>query len=108
MFVTLRIVAVPEHLRGYLSRFLVECGTGLYVGNISPRVADALWDRAIEAANEGEVVMVSSAPSLEQGFNVKLHQASSRETTDLDGFTLIRFNYAIETEVISEVLEQNP
>ena len=99
MFATLRIVAVPDHLRGYLSRFLVECGTGLYVGNVSPRVAEALWERAIEAALEGEVVMVLSNPLAEQGFHVRLHQTAGRETADLDGFNLIRSTY---TEEISE------
>ncbi len=106
MFATLRIVAVPEHLRGYLSRFLVECGTGLYVGNISPRVADALWKRAIEAAVEGEVVMVTSAPSIEQGFHVRLHQAAGRATTDLDGFTLIRSTFSSELVKNGESSEQ--
>ena len=79
MFTTLRIVAVPDHLRGYLSRFLVECGTGLYVGNISPRVAESLWKRAIEAGLEGEIVMVTSNPSTEQGFHVRLHQAAGKK-----------------------------
>lgn len=108
MFTTLRIVAVPDHLRGYLSRFLVECGTGLYVGNVSPRVADALWNRAIEAALEGEVVMVTSDPSTEQGFDVRLHQSTGRETTDLDGFGLIRSTYGGETPENGKSTEHNP
>ncbi len=108
MFATLRLVAVPDHLRGYLSRFLIECGTGLYVGNISPRVAEALWKRAIEAAVEGEVVMVTSAPSIEQGFHIRLHQAAGRETTDLDGFNLIKSTFTIETPNNTRSPEQNP
>ena len=90
MFVTLRMVAVPDHLRGYLSRFLIECGTGLYVGNISPRVVEGLWKRATDAALDGEVIMVTSSPATEQGFQVRLHQAIGLEVTDRDGLTLIK------------------
>lgn len=90
MFTTLRITAVPDHLRGYLSRFLVEYGTGLYVGNVSKRVAESLWAKAVDAAAEGEVVMVTSSPRSEQGFNVQLHQARGKDLIDLDGVTLIR------------------
>jgi CRISPR-associated protein Cas2 len=90
MFTTLRITAVPDHLRGYLSRFLVEYGTGLYVGNVSKRVAESLWVKAVDAAAEGEVVMITSAPQTEQGFSVQLHQARGKDIVDLDGFSLMR------------------
>ena len=108
MFATLRIVAVSDHLRGYLSRFLVECGTGLYVGNVSPRVADALWTRAIEAALEGEIVMVTSNPSSEQGFRVRLHQITGKETADLDGYSLIKSSYSKEISETDKFSGQNP
>jgi CRISPR-associated protein Cas2 len=90
MFATLRITGVPEHLRGYLSRFLVEYGTGMYVGNVSKRVAESLWARAVDAAADGEVVMVTSAPQTEQGFRVQLHQARGKEVIDFDGISLMR------------------
>ncbi|TFD45942.1 type I-E CRISPR-associated endoribonuclease Cas2 [Cryobacterium frigoriphilum] len=90
MFTTLRITAVPDHLRGYLSRFLVEYGTGMYVGNVSKRVAESLWAKAVDAAADGEVVMVTSAPQTEQGFRVQLHQARGKDVIDFDGFSLMR------------------
>lgn len=93
MFATLRMIAVPDHLHGYLSRFLIECGTGLYVGNISPRVVEGLWKRATDAALDGEVIMVTSSPATEQGFQVRLHQTTGREVTDRDGLTLIKSTY---------------
>ena len=90
MFVTLRITAVPDHLRGYISRFLVEYGTGLYVGNVSRRISDSLWARVTEAAGEGEIVLVTSDATNEQGFKVRLHQGRGKEVLDLDGFELLR------------------
>lgn len=90
MFATLRITAVPEHLRGYISRFLVEYGTGLYVGNISRRVADSLWTKVVEAAGDGEIVLVTSSAQKEQGFQVQLHQGRGKEVLDMDGYELLR------------------
>ncbi len=90
MFATLRITAVPEHLRGYISRFLVEYGTGLYVGNISRRVVDALWIKIIEAAGDGEIVLITSSAKNEQGFQVQLHQGRGKEVLDMDGYELLR------------------
>jgi CRISPR-associated protein Cas2 len=85
---------VPDHLRGYLSRFLVECGTGLYVGNVSPRVVEALWTRSVEAAAGGEVVLVTSDPASEQGYSVRIHQSPGRVTADFDGLQLVQSRYS--------------
>lgn len=89
MFVVLKITAVPDHLHGYLSRFLVDYGTGMYVGNVSKRVAAVLWSKTVEASVDGEVVLVTSAPETEQGFQVQLHQARGKEIIDFDGFQLM-------------------
>ncbi|MBK5237782.1 MAG: type I-E CRISPR-associated endoribonuclease Cas2 [Actinomycetales bacterium] len=104
MFITLRIVAVPEHLRGYVSRFLIECGTGFYVGNVSSRVVEALWVRAIEAAGDGEVIMVTSNQDTEQGFSVRLHQVGGRRVVEFDGMELVRSKY---NDGSSEYLENS-
>ena len=89
MFTVLRITAVPDHLRGFISRTLIECGTGLYVGNISARVASTLWERATTAATTGEIIMISSTAKNEQGFEIRLHQTATKKTICLDGLQLI-------------------
>ena len=38
----------PPSLRGDLSKWLCEINTGVYVGNVSSRVRDAIWDRVCE------------------------------------------------------------
>lgn len=90
MFTVIRITAVPEHLRGYLSRFVVEYGTGMYIGNVSKRVAESLWDKTVQAAGEGEVIMVTSSRTTEQGFQVRLHQTKGKDIEDFDGLQLLR------------------
>ena len=37
----------PPKLRGDLSKWLCEINTGVYVGNVSSRVRDALWERGV-------------------------------------------------------------
>jgi CRISPR-associated protein Cas2 len=105
MLVTLRMIAVPDHLHGYLSRFLIECSTGFYVGNISPRVVEGLWKRATDAALDGEVIMVTSSPATEQGFQVRLHQISGRELIDQDGLILIKTTHTAQPSKSSYSLQ---
>ena len=41
----------PSKLRGDLSKWLCEINTNVYVGQISARVRDALWDKICENIN---------------------------------------------------------
>ncbi|MGV3016738.1 type I-E CRISPR-associated endoribonuclease Cas2e [Rothia sp. 88186D007BW] len=88
MFIVLSATAIPEHLRGYLSRFLSEASTGLYVGNVSKRVRENLWARCVLAAKEGSFTMVTSDRQSEQGFTIQSVGAQSRPVIELDGLSL--------------------
>lgn len=88
MFVVLSASAVPEHLRGYLSRFLSEVAVGLYVGNVSKKVRENLWERCTLAAKEGSFTMITSDRQAEQGFTVRSIGEQSRPILDFDGVLL--------------------
>lgn len=88
MFVVLSATAIPEHLRGYLSRFLSEASAGLYVGNVSKRVQENLWTRCTLAAKEGSFTMITSNRKAEQGFTIQSVGAQSRPVIELDGLSL--------------------
>lgn len=88
MFVVLSATAVPEHLHGYISRFLSETATGLYVGNVSKRVRENLWDRCVLAAKEGSFTMISNDRKAEQGFTVVSVGPQSRPVIELDDLML--------------------
>lgn len=75
-------------LRGRLTRWMLEVGPGLYVGTLSARVRDQLWDLILERLDDGAVVMVFSARS-EQGFAVRSAGLPSRQVFDSDGLTLM-------------------
>ena len=47
----------PPSLRGDLSKWLCEINTGVYVGNVSSRVRDAIWDRVCENLKNGQATL---------------------------------------------------
>jgi len=47
MFAVISCTAIPDHVRGFLTRFFSEVSTGLYVGIVSPVVLDNLWARIV-------------------------------------------------------------
>ncbi|SDU78611.1 CRISPR-associated protein, Cas2 family [Arcanobacterium phocae] len=89
MFAVLTISAVPEHLHGYVTRFLTEVESGVYVGNISRNVRERLWERVSTTLDEGTSTMIYNDPRQEQGFSMLTAGKNSRKVLDLDGLTVI-------------------
>lgn len=85
--------AVPDHLRGALTRWMIEPAPGLYVGTLSARVRTELWTAVAASIGDGAAVLLHPDAN-EQGFT--LHTAGLRRRTpiDFDGLTLIAFNPA--------------
>ncbi|MFB7176876.1 type I-E CRISPR-associated endoribonuclease Cas2e [Streptomyces sp. NPDC056257] len=83
--------AVPDHLRGALTRWMLEVTPELYVGTVSARVRDELWSAVSASIGDGMAVLVHPS-SNEQGF--ALHTAGSRRRrlVDFDGLSLIAFH----------------
>ena len=78
----------PPKVRGYLTKWLCEINTGVYVGNISARVRDELWNRVCENISSGRATMVFSA-SGEQKMDFRVHN-TTWEPVDFDGIKLMR------------------
>ncbi len=49
--IVISATAIPDHLRGALTRWLLEVTPELYVGTVSARVRDELWT-AVAASPE--------------------------------------------------------
>ena len=77
----------PHALRGDLSRWLFEVDTNLYVGKLSARVRDMIWERVITHIRAGRAVMVFPTNN-EQGFDFRIW-GSTWEPTDYDGLKLM-------------------
>lgn len=78
----------PPRLRGDLSKWLCEINTGVYVGNVSTRVRDALWDRVCQNIKNGQATMVFTAAG-EQRMDFRTHN-TAWEPVDFDGIKLMR------------------
>ena len=78
----------PPKLRGDLSKWLLEINTGVYVGQVSARVREALWKRICENVGTGQATMVFSTNN-EQHFDFYVHNTSWRPA-DYDGIKLMK------------------
>ncbi|MET8102414.1 type I-E CRISPR-associated endoribonuclease Cas2e [Streptomyces sp. NPDC005236] len=81
--------AVPDHLRGALSRWTSEVVPGIFVGTVSARVRDQLWQAVTETVGNGAAVLIHPAPT-EQGYAIRTAGTRRRIPADFDGLTLIR------------------
>ncbi|MEU7364247.1 type I-E CRISPR-associated endoribonuclease Cas2e [Streptomyces hygroscopicus] len=81
--------AVPDHLRGALSRWTSEVVPGIFVGSVSARVRDELWHAVTQTVGNGAAVLVHPAPT-EQGYTIRTAGTRRRVPEDFDGLTLIR------------------
>ncbi|MEU9965439.1 type I-E CRISPR-associated endoribonuclease Cas2e [Streptomyces malaysiensis] len=81
--------AVPDHLRGALSRWTSEVVPGIFVGSVSARVRDELWQAVTQTVGNGAAVLVHPAPN-EQGYAIRTAGTRRRVPEDFDGLTLIR------------------
>ncbi len=83
----LSLTDCPSALRGDLSRWLMEIDTGVYVGQVSARVREALWERVTAHLKTGRAVLVFNAGN-EQKMDFRVHNASW-EPIDFDGLKLM-------------------
>ncbi|GAA2500725.1 hypothetical protein GCM10010406_41550 [Streptomyces thermolineatus] len=88
--ITLAATAVPDHLRGALTRWLLEVTPQLYVGTVSAKVRDELWDAVSNCIAEGVAVLTYPAAN-EQGFELRTAGQHRRRPIDFDGLTLVAF-----------------
>lgn len=86
--VVIVLTACPAGLRGHLTRWLLEIGPGVFVGVLTTRVRDLMWDRVVELAKDGRAIMVYSTRA-EQRLAFKVHR-HEWEPVDVDGIHLMR------------------
>ncbi len=88
--VTISVSAVPAHLRGALTRWLLEVTPQLYVGTVSAKVREELWAAVLPCVEAGVAVLIYPAAN-ERGFELRTAGAQRRYPIDIDGLTLMSF-----------------
>ena len=86
--VVVSLTNCPPKLRGDLSKWLLEINTGVYVGQVSARVREALWKRICENVGSGQATMVFSTNN-EQRFDFYVHNTLWRPA-DFNGIKLMK------------------
>jgi CRISPR-associated endoribonuclease Cas2, subtype I-E/ECOLI len=85
--IVLRLENAPISLRGDLTKWLMEIDSGVFVGKVTARVRENLWERVIRNVKTGRAFMVYSANN-EQGFEFRIHN-THWEPINFDGVNLI-------------------
>lgn len=88
--ITVVTEAVPPRLRGRLAVWLLEVRAGVYVGDVSLRIREMIWEQVAALADDGNVVM-AWATNTESGFDFVTYGKNRREPVDFDGLRLVRF-----------------
>lgn len=81
---------VPPRLRGRLGLWLVEVRAGVYVGDVSRRVREMIWDNLEKGIGEGNVVMAWTSNN-ESGFDFLTLGENRRIPAEMDGIKLVSF-----------------
>jgi CRISPR-associated protein Cas2 len=81
---------VPPRLRGRLAIWLFEIRAGVYVGDVSRRVREMIWEQVTALAEIGNVAM-AWATNTESGFDFQTFGENRRVPIDYDGLRLVSF-----------------
>jgi len=93
--------AVPEIVRGELSRWLTPLGSGVFIGRVSSDVRDHLWNASVSKAGRGRIVQAWAARG-EPGYAIRLHGFTDARVVNLDGVPMV----AIEDAAWREAVER--
>lgn len=91
--IVLDVEGVPDKIRGVLSRRLLEIRAGLFVGSLSKRATEQLWDDLV-AGNPAAALLAYPAKN-ELGVGVISVGKHRYQIADNFGFPLVRFEKKI-------------
>jgi len=89
--ITVVTETVPPRLRGRLAIWLLEVRAGVYVGDVSAKVREMIWDQVSKLADDGNVVMAWST-NTESGFDFVTYGENRRMPVEFDGMRLVKFS----------------
>lgn len=81
----------PPRLRGRLAVWLVEARAGVYVGNLSKRVREMLWDQVCQGIEDGNAVLIWTT-NTESGYDFLTVGKNRRNPVEFDGLKLVSFS----------------
>jgi len=94
----------PARLRGILTLWMLEIRAGVYVGRVTKRHRERLWNRVrrmIDADARGNAVIAWTTRN-EAGFTFDTHGENRRVPTDFDGLQLVAFEPLVDEAKLEE------
>ncbi|KSR45926.1 MULTISPECIES: type I-E CRISPR-associated endoribonuclease Cas2e [Pseudomonas aeruginosa group] len=89
---------VPPRLRGRLAIWLLEVRAGVYIGDVSRRTREMIWQQLSEGVEEGSVVMAWASAN-ESGYEFQTLGENRRRPVLFDGLQLVAYQpWAREAE----------
>ncbi len=82
---------IPPRLRGRLAIWLLEVRAGVYIGDVSRRTREMIWQQLREGHESGNVVM-AWASNHESGYEFQTLGANRRLPVEFDGLHLVAFH----------------
>ncbi len=86
--VVIVLSAAPAGLRGALTRWLLEVSTGVFVGHLSARVRDQVWELIAENLGTGRALLIYPVRS-EQRYAI-LSLGHDRMPLDVEGLLVMQ------------------
>lgn len=80
----------PPRLRGRLALWLLEVRAGVYVGTVSRRVREMIWNTVQMGIEDGNAVIAWST-NTESGFDFETLGKNRRIPVEMDGLKLVSF-----------------
>ncbi len=80
----------PPRLRGRLAIWLLEVRAGVYVGNVSRRVREMIWDHVEKGIDDGNAVIAWNT-NTESGYDFMTLGKNRRIPREMDGIKLVSF-----------------
>lgn len=81
---------VPPRVRGRMAIWLLEVRAGVYIGDVSKRTREMIWEQLREGYEDGNVVMAWSS-NHESGYEFQTLGANRRVPVEFDGLHLVAF-----------------
>ena len=81
---------VPHRLRGRLALWLIEVRAGVYVGKVSRRIREMIWNTVEYGLGDGNAVM-AWATNNESGYDFLTLGKNRRIPKEVDGIQLVSF-----------------
>ena len=86
--VIMTLEKVPKSLKGELTRWLLEVSTGVFIGHVSARIRDLLWEKCSNRKGAGRVFQAWNTNN-DQHFTMRISGSTQRRIVDWEGVALI-------------------